>query len=138
MTSRLMQLGVAFAVCSCLFLPACQQANKGGGGGVGQTGTLYINLSIAAAPNNTCQQNGATSAIDVVGGQNVTYQGATALSQFKIVFPAAVPFSSAVIDSPNGAATNAGTANGPAGPYNYSSLTINNRLCSNTLGLIMK
>lgn len=142
MTSRHMQFGIALAVCSCLSLPACQHP-EGGGGGKGQNPPLIISLSIAAAPDNTCQQNGSTGNIYVSGGQNVTYQGgAAALSQFKVVFPAAIPFSSAVIDSPNGAATSAGAANGTSGrTYSYSSLTINNRLCSNppgSLGLIMR
>jgi hypothetical protein len=143
MTSRHMQFGIALAVCSCLFLPACHQ--EGGGGGKGQNPPLDISLSIAAAPDNTCQQKdpaGNTGNIYVLGGQNVTYQGGAAvLSQFKVVFPSAIPFSSAVIDSPNGAATNAGAANGtPGTTYSYSSLTINNRACSNpgSLGLIMR
>ena len=140
MTSRHMQFGIALAVCSCLFLPACNREK--GGGGLGQAGTLYISLSIAAAPDNTCQQNGSTGNVQVASGQNVTYQGgAAALSQFKVVFPAAIPFSSAVIDSPNGAATSAGAFNGTANTaYTYSSLTINNRQCSNpgSLGLIMR
>ncbi len=142
MTSRYMQLGIALAVCSCLFLPACNKAEKGGGG-VGQTATLYINLSIAAAPDNTCQQNGSTGNVQVASGQNVTYQGgAVALSQFAVVFPAtSTPFASAVVSSPNGAATSAGAFNGTANRvYTYSSLTINSRTCSNpgSLGLIMK
>ena len=144
MTSRYMQFGIALTVCSCLFLPACQKEN--GGGGKGQAGTLNIYLSIAALPDNTCQQKdsaGNTGNIYVSGGQNVTYQGsgAVAVNQFKVVFPSAIPFSSAVIDSPNGAATSAGAANGTSGmTYSYSSLTINNRTCSNpgSLGLIMR
>jgi hypothetical protein len=141
MTSRYMQFGIALAVCSCLFLPACNREK--GGGGISQTGTLYISLSIAAAPDNTCQQNGSTGNVQVASGQNVTYQGgAAALSQFDVVFPAtSTPFASAVISSPNGAATSAGAFSGTANtPYAYSSLTINNRQCSNpgSLGLIMR
>ena len=139
MTLRRMQFAIALAVCSCLFLPAC---HKGGGEGMGEAGPLYINLSIAAAPDNTCQQNGSTSTVPVAVGQSVTYQGASALSQFKVVFPAgSTPFASAVVDSPNGAPVSAGAARGTAGTtYNYNSLAINNRTCSNpgSLGLIMK
>jgi hypothetical protein len=141
MTSRHMQLGIALAVCSCLSLWACQK-EKGDGGG-GQTATLHITLSIAAAPDNTCQQNESTGNVQVASGQNVTYQGgAVALSQFEVVFPAtSTPFASAVISSPTGAATSAGAFSGTANtPFAYKSLTINNRTCSNpgSLGLIMK
>jgi hypothetical protein len=146
MISRYMEFGIALAVSTCLFLPACNK-EKGGVGvgvgvGVGETGTQYINLTIAPTLDNTCQQNDSTSAVPVAPGQSVTYQGgAAALREFKVVFPSAIPFSSAVIDSPHGAATSAGAAKGVSGAvYNYGSLTINNRTCSNgsSLGLIMR
>jgi len=84
--------------------------------------------------NGNCQQNGSTGVIDVPSGQNVIYQGASALSQFNVGF-STCPFASGncPVNSPNGTPMNVGQPTGSAvgNTYSYTGLTINNQTCTN-------
>jgi hypothetical protein len=146
MTSRLMQFGIALAVCSCLFLPACNQEKEGGGRG----GAVSHNVTIKIDNNNYCTQstdgvNFAASPIPVAYGDSVTFQGPSVGTAFTVTFPSTSPCGSPF---QSGACTTSFSNSAPTGTvassmtFPYASVTIGTPSvsCNNpgSLGLIMR
>lgn len=134
MTSRCSGLALVVVVSFLVFLPGCHHDIDHSK----QLGPLQISLSYN---NGSCQQNGSSGIIDVFQNQAVTFQGATALSQFQVQFTTC-PFRACPVNSPNGTAVNAGQPNPGAegNTYQYSGLTINNQQCNlaSPMGLRVK
>ncbi len=124
-------LGLAVVVTFLTSLAGCQHKPNA-------VSPLYVNLSYNGG---ACQQNGSSGVIDVEVGQQVIYQGATAINQFEVQF-ATCPFSSCPVNSPNGSPVNAGApiAGTTGNTYYYSGLTIGNQQCNQmgSMGLRIK
>jgi hypothetical protein len=130
MTSRYMQLGIALAVCSCLFLPACQK-EKGGG----QVTSIQL-----TAPNGNCLQNGTTGNVQF-GQDGVCWTGPNSITAVTVQLPANCPFKDCTFPTNSGSMctgqTNSGTPSGAS--WTYTSITIGGNSCVvGNDGLIMR
>jgi len=149
MTSRRMQFGIALALCSCLFLPACRK--EGGGGG--KMAHLTVTLSVDGNGNCVQKLNGAaTAVVSLSAGDTVTFLTDNSAA-FVLQFP---PASVGSCNSPfrdasgncqwnfNNANPASGPAVGPSGtPFPYGTLSINGATCNlnggpQPLGMRMK
>jgi hypothetical protein len=125
MASRYSWLALAVLAASLVGLTSCQRVTAA------QPATQYVSLSYNGG---SCQQNGSSGVIDISQSQPVVFQGATKLTQFQVQFTSC-PLSSCPVNSPNGAAINAGQPTGTVGTtYTYSSITINNQSCNSGVG----
>ena len=138
MTSRQVRFALPLLIAFLTILPGCQEHHP-----VGLVGPLTIKL---ANNNGQCTQNGSTGVIDVVEGQDITYELAVAGAnpQFDVQF-SSCPFASAKcpVNSPQGTPQDVGTPTASAvnNTYYYSSVTVNNQACNNgasTFGLRIK
>jgi hypothetical protein len=138
MTSRQVRFALPLLIAFLTILPGCQEHHP-----VGLVGPLTIKL---ANNNGQCTQNGSTGVIDVVEGQDITYELAVAGAnpQFDVQF-SSCPFASAKCpaNSPQGTPQDVGTPTASAvnNTYYYSSVTVNNQACNNgasTFGLRIK
>ena len=141
MTSRRMQFGIALALCSCLFLPACRKEGGGGGGGGGGK-MAHLTVTLSADANGNCVQklNGVSTALVLLyGGDTVTFQTENSAS-FALQFP---PPSAGSCNSPfrdasgncQSSFNNSNPTSGPAvGPsstqFSYGTLSINGATCN--------
>jgi hypothetical protein len=80
MTSRRMQFGIALALASCLFLPACRKEG-------GEGGKNTVTLSADASGNCIQKLNGSPTAVVLLDpGDNVTFQTENS-APFVLQFP---------------------------------------------------
>ncbi len=149
MTSRYKQFAIALAVCSCLFLLACNKEKEAGGGGRmggGQTHNIAVKI---VDSNNNCQQSldggsFAAAPASVSYGDSVTFAGPNAATAFTVTFPGTAcgsPFQTGTCTTTfnNSSPTGTTVANLT---FPYASVTIGSPpvSCNNpgSLGLIMK
>ena len=144
MTSRYKQFAIALAVCSCLFLLACNKEKEG----VKNAASHNIVIKIVDSSNN-CQQSldgGSFSAApaSVSYGDSVTFAGPNTATAFTVTFPGTAcgsPFQSGGCTTTFNNSSPTGTT--VANPtYPYASVTIGSPAvsCNNpsSLGLIMR
>ncbi len=128
MTSRQRCLAVSVVMVLLIVLLGCNDRDQ-------KNKMLGSPLTISLAYNQgQCTQNGSSGVIDVVEGQNVTYQGPSATTAFSVQF-SSCPFASGKCpaNSPQGGAQDMGapTASAVNNTYYYSSVTIGGQTCSN-------